>query len=1341
MGVRLQSLTKIRFRLLGAFFLIGGAASTWVVTDKVAEKVLNNLRPSLEKKLSETFGHPLQVGPYKGLRVFGLAIGKTQLLPGYKDQSSAEFSSLTIGLAPFASLRHLKPVVIVKPRGARVVLRPNEKGDFWVPGQLQFAENDRPDFDLQLRLSQPAKISIEPAQIDFTLTSRAYLNLSQKKIKGIFQLAFPDKGKLLLKGFGRLDQLELNARAYLERLKLESLQSLLPGLWPVQVKGQLGGDMRLSYLKGRVGCKGTMTALGVEVTGGKLNDALFSKKTSFSCRNDLIKFPLSEWNYGPLVGSFKGEGFIEKSSNIDLLMSASLGLKEFDSPEIKVNAALPMRLKKDGFDIGELQADLNVESFPLSHLGPLFGRSMAGTLAIDGQVKGELSKLKPTLSLQAVNPQIGGLRLQEEWRGDFIGAPGGGGVVRLDSVQGNVPSTLFGRLESNWSLADLAMTRAGGKISLRKTVAGFDWFADDFSVDGIQVAISPSRGFKGIFGKFSGEGNFSFQPFSIKGQAKMLYPRLMGFGLMGLGLREATLNGKYSEKNYSITSELAPPDIGKVILSVKGRLGGELSANAKVRGVSARWLAFSALQLPQFKDKRLSATGNAGDLGTLLVNTFDGSLEGKFKAIDLAKSSLEKDENKRRIGKIIDPEDLRGEIDADVDLNGSDLSSLNLVLDAKGYLWMDGQNVQEVKKSQPFAISFNGALQQSEGNFSILRIPLTLMGLVAPIPSSIQGSFGLNGKYRFKDGEAEASADLILDKAKLAETSFVLDRGKISISRFLVEMDVAVRSKSSIEPITIVGKVPLSSARPIDLRIESHGDGLHFLGGLSDGTLVWKGGQSDLRLLLRGPLNAPQANGFFVIRNGKFIVMEQPLTDLDASIVFDFDRLEVQQLRAQFGAEGSLKGSGAIAFFRSTIESQPLVFGMEKVRFNLPVADVQVDGDLIVKNSLFKPRLGGELTINEGAISPRRSGFKKLGKMSAKSKQDEDLSEEVGVSASTATSRKGISSLLKEWDFQSPLVLQGQDLESPTGQMLRGAFPSIPFVSFDNLRLRLGPNLRITSQPLADFRTAGLLTLNGPLDPRLKASGVVRLLNGRVSLFTTTFNLERRAPNVAVFTPTLGFIPYIDVAMTTRVSEKVGDQNNVASSTIFTRNGSGGGVGVGGFRLVKITLEASGPADRLAENIELRSLPPLTRDQLFGLIGGDSLKELLGGGEKELANVLGKSILSPLLGTITGAFSERLQVAFYPAYVTPEVTDKTGDSQPANQEEVEGGAPSQQAWVTEVGVDLSDRVNLSVLAAPNRQDIPPQGTVSYQVTPNVGLVGSLDNRGTWQSRLQMFFRF
>ena len=57
------------------------------------------------------------------------------------------------------------------------------------------------------------------------------------------------------------------------------------------------------------------------------------------------------------------------------------------------------------------------------------------------------------------------------------------------------------------------------------------------------------------------------------------------------------------------------------------------------------------------------------------------------------------------------------------------------------------------------------------------------------------------------------------------------------------------------------------------------------------------------------------------------------------------------------------------------------------------------------------------------------------------------------------------------------------------------------------------------------------------------------------------------------------------------------------------------------------------------------------------------------------------------------------------------------------------------------GVDITDRFDVSVLAAPNNTDVPPKASVSYQISPSTSISGAVDVNGTWQSQLQVFFRF
>ena len=109
------------------------------------------------------------------------------------------------------------------------------------------------------------------------------------------------------------------------------------------------------------------------------------------------------------------------------------------------------------------------------------------------------------------------------------------------------------------------------------------------------------------------------------------------------------------------------------------------------------------------------------------------------------------------------------------------------------------------------------------------------------------------------------------------------------------------------------------------------------------------------------------------------------------------------------------------------------------------------------------------------------------------------------------------------------------------------------------------------------------------------------------------------------------------------------------------------------------------------------------------------------------------ALLSPLLGSLTDALGQRVSLALYPTYVNQAISDGSL----TNGERV---AP-QLVLAAEVGYDLTSRLNASLLAAPNRSDVPPQFNLNYKATNNLSLEGSVDTEGTWQTQLQLFLRF
>uniref|UniRef100_A0A7C9DJI0 Translocation and assembly module TamB C-terminal domain-containing protein n=1 Tax=Opuntia streptacantha TaxID=393608 RepID=A0A7C9DJI0_OPUST len=87
-------------------------------------------------------------------------------------------------------------------------------------------------------------------------------------------------------------------------------------------------------------------------------------------------------------------------------------------------------------------------------------------------------------------------------------------------------------------------------------------------------------------------------------------------------------------------------------------------------------------------------------------------------------------------------------------------------------------------------------------------------------------------------------------------------------------------------------------------------------------------------------------------------------------------------------------------------------------------------------------------------------------------------------------------------------------------------------VRLNNLKLVLGPELRIVYPLILNFAVSGELELNGVADPKLiKPKGVLTFENGDVNLVATQIRLKREHLNVAKFEPDNGLDPTLDLAL------------------------------------------------------------------------------------------------------------------------------------------------------------------------------------------------------------------
>ena len=222
MGVE-NNLFKTRRFWLSSGLIVFVAFTSYSFVNRFARQIVNFYRPKLEKRISRRFGHPLKIGEYKGLRPWGISIGESEFLNGINDNSTASVSGIKIQFAPLASIVSGKPVAIVTPHNARLILRANANNPLWVFGRT--TSSPLPKFDLKLRLLDSPVVVLDESGLNISVYSDLNIKLTEKKVAGVLKLDLLDKGKIKIRGNTFWDKVNLNGYAHLDNFNLNTFNS------------------------------------------------------------------------------------------------------------------------------------------------------------------------------------------------------------------------------------------------------------------------------------------------------------------------------------------------------------------------------------------------------------------------------------------------------------------------------------------------------------------------------------------------------------------------------------------------------------------------------------------------------------------------------------------------------------------------------------------------------------------------------------------------------------------------------------------------------------------------------------------------------------------------------------------------------------------------------------------------------------------------------------------------------------------------------------------------------------------------------------------------------------
>ena len=627
-------------------------------------------------------------------------------------------------------------------------------------------------------------------------------------------------------------------------------------------------------------------------------------------------------------------------------------------------------------------------------------------------------------------------------------------------------------------------------------------------------------------------------------------------------------------------------------------------------------------------------------------------------------------------GEIAAAGSLQSGIDGEFDIKGSDWSWGPYIID--NFL-LQGEYENDVLTIKPMEVrveeallAFNGdiGLENQSGDLRLENVDLAEVQKFAQnyVPPNINITGKLSAETElggnFEDPRAIGEINIIdgtLNEKPIekAQTSFSYAIGRL---RFGGEVSVTG------DPILFRGDVPIdlpfatasAGSDLINVSVNIKNEALEIVNILTD-QVTLDLGQGNVLLEMRGTLQQPQAEGYakFADVSVTAAAFPEPLTDLEGTVLFNGDRIEVKEIQGII-SDGIVEVIGVLPLLEPFDNedpdiNNPLTITLDKLNVDFKRAfQGGIDGKVVISGAAFQPEISGNVGVSNGQIF---------------------LNQAAGLAATAGGNQENASSF----------GMGGIE------------------IGLNNFLVTLSDSLRMVSPGIANLQVSGGLGINGTLND-IRPSGVIDLESGVINLFSTTLRLDPNYNNTAKFTPDSGLDPIVDLQLLASAFETSGTLSPASPLSAETIDAPSPGT-LSSSQKVNIIAKAQGPLSELEDNLELTSSPQRSGAQIVSLLGGNIINTLSADSSLALANVASTVLFTNLQQDIieaTGLSEFRL----FPASIP-----KRGSRR-----------ASTLGWGLEVGIDVTDQVGVSLtqLFAANE---PTEFSVNYQVSDRVQLRG------------------
>lgn len=1279
--------------------------------------IYNSRKSELEDSIENFANKKVSLGDYSGIRFLGFSLRNSEIVDKKNIDSVIKAKNVYVGIMPFRSFLKQRWIVKISAKEAAINIdRDFFKREASYKDDL-ITKRSQSKYELNFKLNKYSILNLKKSGLKTKIKGNFIYKSSNRQIIANVKSNFDEKGFLKFKLNTKLNQNFLKLDLFSRGLDLENSEYIIGNKKIIFKKGNFKSNLKFHKLPNQTFCKGRFSFTNLKIKSEAFSENIDSDSTSFFCKDNNLIGNSEKLNYGTLTSNFNlNMPFNRSSNNIDL--KGSIGYINSLNPDIQLSGNIPYWFDRRGFNFGDIDTSFKINRTQLSNLNIFRKNGIRGFVTAKGELKGKITDPDISINFNLDYPHFRGIRIREIWEGD-IKNENNEFLLNMKNRYSPIPSFLSIKFDSDLKIDNANFIRVfnsnKGTIGIVKEDDIYNWRADNFPLDELELSLNKNQ-FDRVDGIINGQGSISSDQSNLDGRIAW------SLGKYGnINLANSLFNFSVKNNSFYIDSSLYPIDGG--IIEVEYDSSRNNLINSQFKDISTSWTILTAIDIFNFDNKKLIPLSKSNILDDIEINKDNKSFKERIDFINNFIKNSNLLEDKFNLQKYLNK--FRSRYNGKITIQGD--KPVNYKLNAKLNGYIDVSRDDYKSNKEEFSIDLEGGLLTGKGYLRIKKLPLSAANIFLNKPTDFLGGLDMNLLY---DLDVKSfSSEIFSNKSSIKNNIIIFDKGLVEFNNSIFDIDFSLLINDSEIPINIQGSIPINKSDNLDLRLIGNEKFIELINIFADEYFTFKEGDVNLRVILKGTLNKPLLNGFIVVKDSEIVFLNNLIKDINSTIIFDFDSLQINNLEAKAEESGKISIKGSLPFYSKNDSGKAEInlitnrFTLKKDNFNF-----LIDSDVDLSGSFERPVLGGSLSFNNGFINFNSINQKNKKENNLISKEDKKDWPELYWN-----NNENIEIISNETILNS--VLLGETLPNYLDNL-----------SFHNLKLKLGPDFKLQYSELvqAYLDTKLDLNINGKVGNDLNARGLIYLKKGRANLYTTPFKLDKNKDNYILFASRSGVVPFINFSLVSKVPDSIipisqnNQDSNISGDLDVNATSRGlGSFGIGNSRLIKIEASYEGFLDQLSfadENrrIQLRSTPSYNRSQIIGLIGGNS------------ANLINRAFISQL--NDADALSERFQLSLYPALIenndslnnifSNENLDIENDGQSSSNEEF-----SSQAWVAEIGLDITDAINFAFQAVPGRDDISPLGILTFQANPNLELLGSYDSNGDWKSQVQLFFRY